>query len=124
LSALPSMADGVSDLPPLSATENLSLTPPREQIKIADPYPSLINLDNDLLLLQSAQNGHNRPNLSPSTERCCHTPVSLPPLPYGTLDAIFDQPVSSALHQLIADAASLLHMVETWKEQVQALRAL
>jgi hypothetical protein len=80
LSAPPSVADGVTDLPPLRPMKDLSLPPSREEIKTTDPYPSLIDLDNDMLPAdevtlereaaryeseRSAQKGHNCPSLSP-----------------------------------------------------------
>ena len=49
LSAPPSVADSVSDLPPLPPIMDLSLTPPREESKTADPYSSLIDLHDNLL---------------------------------------------------------------------------
>ena len=43
-----SVADGVSDLPTLPPIKDLSLPPYREEIKTAGPYPSLIDLDDNL----------------------------------------------------------------------------
>jgi hypothetical protein len=42
-------ADGVSDLPTLLPIKDISLTPPREESKTADPYSSLIDLHDNLL---------------------------------------------------------------------------
>jgi hypothetical protein len=48
LSAPPSVADGVTDLPPLPPMKDLSPPQPREEIKTAGLYPSLIDLDSEL----------------------------------------------------------------------------
>ena len=48
LSAPPSMGDGIRDLSPLPSVKDLSLPPPREEIKMADLYLFLIDLDSKL----------------------------------------------------------------------------
>lgn len=48
LTASPSVADGITDLPPLLLIKDISLPPPREEIKMAGLYPSLIDLDSEM----------------------------------------------------------------------------
>ena len=47
-SALPSVADGITDLFPLPPIKDLSLPLPREEITTEDLYPSHIDLDCEL----------------------------------------------------------------------------
>lgn len=48
MSSLPSVADGIRDLPPLPPIKDHSLPPHREEINTSDLYPYLIDLDNGL----------------------------------------------------------------------------
>jgi hypothetical protein len=131
LSAPPSVADSVSDLPPLPPIMDLSLTPPREEIKTAKPYPSLIDLDNNLppadeVTLEEEPTRYEleyycgppkAATIAPPLRGAATLPSFFPPPPHGTLDAVFDPSVMSrAYHQLTADVTSMYNMVETWKE--------
>jgi hypothetical protein len=100
---------------------DLSLPPLREEIRMADPHPSLINIDKELV---PAEVGSLRRGSSsqPATIILTSAPpmrnvASLPsfflPLPYGMLDVVFDlSAMTGASRQLTAEVASLCNMVE------------
>lgn len=121
-------------LPSVADVMDLSLPPPREEIRIGDLYPSLIYFDNELPPAQEAALTGGAAPPKPATIAMASAPplrnvATLPsfflPPPYGILDTVFDLPaMSGACHQLTAEVASLPNMVETQKEQELLLRAL
>jgi hypothetical protein len=107
--------------PSVTDVMDLSLPPLREEIRMADPHPSLINIDKELV---PAEVGSLRRGSSsqPATIILTSAPpmrnvASLPsfflPLPYGMLDVVFDlSAMTGASRQLTAEVASLCNMVE------------
>ena len=108
LSAPPSMGDGIRDLSPLPSVKDLSLPPPREEIKMADLYLFLIDLDSKLPPANEAtleaEAAHYESEcyrdlpkaatiglaFSPPLRGTATLPSFFPPPPYGTLDAVFE----------------------------------
>lgn len=141
MSALLSMADAVTDLPALLPVKDISSPPSREEIKIAGLYPSLIDLDSELLPSNEATLEEEKacyelecyrdPPKAATITLALASPLRvaaaaflsffLPP-PYWTLDAVFDPPAMSGAHrQITAEVAFLCYLA---KEQVPLLRAL